>query len=151
MPEKPKFKTRTGRHARRMDGENKISVEDARASNSNVLMAQYIRSGTLPRVPEKNPLYGNFTAPADLASQLEAVATAQDTFSQLPASVRDASGYDMVRFLEMVEDPQQRALLQEAGLVIPDHPEYEPPSPSSDSSLPSSPDEEAPPPDDGTS
>ena len=102
---------------------NKVSLEDARASDANILMAQYRRNGTLPRVNAARPLYGNFTGPTDLAQQIEFVEAARERFEQLPASVRTSCDNDPVEFLRMFDDPDERVVLEEAGLLISDEPD----------------------------
>ena len=99
-----------------------VQIEEARQADGNVLLAQYRKHGTLPTVTTHNPLYGDFTGPGDLQAQIERVQDAHERFREFPASVRTAADNDPVRFLEMFDDPEQRAMLQDAGLQILDTP-----------------------------
>lgn len=106
------------------DARNPVSLEDARASDANVVMAQYRRNGTMPRVNVQRPLWGDFSGPQDLMQQIERVEAARDRFRELPADVRRVSDHDPVRFLEMFEDQGGRAQLEQAGLLISDEPDF---------------------------
>lgn len=97
---------------------NRISLEEAKAADANVIMAQYRRNGTLPVVHNRIPLYGDFTGPQDLHTALERSQEALERFQELPASVRLSCDNDPVRFLEMFDDPDERVMLEDAGLVI---------------------------------
>lgn len=110
------------RYSRIFESKNNISLEDAAASDPNVLLAQYRRNGTLPAVQMRQPLHGDFTGPTDLQDQMEAVDAAWDRFNALPADVRTACENSPVRFLAMIEDPDQRAVLESAGLQVSDTP-----------------------------
>lgn len=115
------IRLRRGRAARSFPQKPPIvSLEDARAANPNIIMAQYRKTGTLPGVSHQIPLYGDFTGPEDLQRQLDNVGAAFDRYDMFPASVREASDHSPIRFLEMWDDPEQRVLLQDAGLVIED-------------------------------
>lgn len=110
------------RRATRFSGKSRVSVDEARAADVNNLMAQYRKHGTMPAVSLHNPLYGDFSGPQDLQSQLEAVQAAYDVFNELPASVRTAADNDPVRFLEMFDNPDERVMLEDAGLQVFDTP-----------------------------
>ena len=126
-----------------------ISLEDAKASDANVLMAQYRKNGTLPAVKMHQPLEGDFTGPRDLQTAIEQVQIAEDRFAELPADVRTAADNDPVKFLEMFEDESQRALLESAGLITPKPeepvPEPSPPTPPAPEGAPPAPTPPTPP------
>ena len=114
-------------------GTDKLTNQsDAAGTDINVLVAQYKKNGTMPNVYVGDPLWGDFTAPEDLQSCYERWQGAVDKFMELPASVRNASDNDPVTFLRMFEDDSQRALLEEAGLVVDDSPNpgNQPPPPN---------------------
>lgn len=92
--------------------------DDSGMADLNKIMATYRRTGTLPRVASRTPLYGDFTGPQDLADAMEAVEAAKDRFNDLPSQVRSAAGNDPVNFLAMFSDPDGRKLLIKHGLVI---------------------------------
>lgn len=114
------------------------------------LVAQYKKHGTMPNVPQNNPLYGDFTFPEDIHEIREATLKAEERFGQLPADVRTAAQNDWIKFLEMFNDPEGQSELIEAGLEI--NSETEPPTnpntpPASDESpsTTTTPDPETPP------
>lgn len=84
----------------------------------NVLIAQYKKHGTMPNVPVKNPLYGDFTFPDDIHEVREATIIAEERFGELPADVRTAAKNDWIEFLEMFDDPDRQKTLIDAGLEI---------------------------------
>lgn len=94
--------------------------EDRIGADINTIVGQYKRHGTLPAVQLRNPLYGDFTASTDLMDQREQMHIAEDRFNELPAQVRAAADNDWVKFLQLFNDPDQRGLLENAGLVVVD-------------------------------
>lgn len=127
MPLMKRQLTPAERRATPVNNVGGANPDDAAGVNINTLVAQYRKNGTMPQVNLRNPLYGDFTGPQDLHRAMEHVQAAQDRFAELPADVRSAADNDPVKFLELFEDPAQRALLEEAGLIINPTPE---PSPS---------------------
>ena len=103
-------------------GEALTNQSDAAGTDINVIVAQYKKNGTMPNVYVGDPLWGDFTAPDDLQSCYERWQGAVDKFNELPASVRNASNNDPVTFLRMFDDPDQRALLEGAGLIVDQEP-----------------------------
>lgn len=92
--------------------------DDSGLADLNKIMANYRRSGTIPNVGLRNPLYGDFTGPQDLATALDQVETALQRFNDLPSPIRDAAGGDPVQFLDMFNDPAQREILITHGLIV---------------------------------
>lgn len=101
-----------------LDQSKGANQADAKGADINRIVAQHKKSGTLPNVQLKNPLYGDFTFGDDLQEQRNAIYEAEDRFQQLPADVRAAADNDMVRFMQMFNDPAERASLEAAGLTI---------------------------------
>lgn len=104
---------------------------DAAGADINTIVAQFRKTGTMPRVNLRNPLYGDFTFPDDIHSMFEAVAQAHDRFMQLPADVRTAADNEEEIFLEMWKTDEGRKKLEDAGLKInnPPIPNNSPPQP----------------------
>ena len=101
-----------------LDTSRGASTADAKGADINLIVAQYKKSGTLPRVAMSNPLYGDFTFPEDLHLMREAVERAEDRFMDLPADVRAAADNDWVEFMRMFDDPSRRPVLEAAGLIL---------------------------------
>jgi len=87
----------------------------------NVLLERFRVTGVLPqgvRLPE----YGDFTGVSDFASAMSAVVSAQDSFMQLPASIRSRFGNSPQAFLEFCSDPSNKDELVKLGLSNPSIP-----------------------------
>lgn len=93
---------------------------DRESSNINTIVANYFATGIMGKVNAQTPLYGDFTQPQDLQTQLHRVMDAQARFDALPADLRKAASNDPVKFLEMTQDDDGLALLTELGLVMVD-------------------------------
>lgn len=135
---RPRRRPRKGLKLNTRKGANQA---DKQGADVNTIVAQYRKSGTMPRVGLKNPLYGDFTFPEDIHEQREAMFRAEDRFMDLPSAVRAKADNDWVKFLTMFEDPEKRSWLETAGLVISDNSE-----PETDSPPPPSPGTPTPPP-----
>lgn len=122
------------RKAVSLDRSGGANPADAAGANINTIVAQYRRNGTLPAVQLANPLYGDHTGPQDLMAARLAIQEAEDRFRELPAEVRSRAQNDPGVFLNMLDDPTQRASLVSAGLILLDqdnNPITEPPQPPS--------------------
>ncbi len=105
-----------------LDRSGGANQADAAGADINLIVAQYKKSGTMPRVGLRNPLYGDFTFPEDIHSMREAVYEAEDRFMQLPAAVRSMCDNDWVEFLTKFDNTEEREKLQDAGLQLTDNP-----------------------------
>lgn len=95
--------------------------EERLAADINQIVAQYQRSGTMPRVQMREPLYGDFTALSDdLMDITEMFAKAEDRFMELPSQVRAECANDWRLFVQKFADDGSRAELVKAGLVVVD-------------------------------
>jgi len=133
----PRDYDRPGRLVTTMNGRSRANQADRDLVNINSIISRYIAGQPNVIVSSQEPLYGDFTGPLDLHTQLNRVNAANERFQALPSKVRQAAQNDPVRFLEMFEDPEQLAVLTEAGLVVgfPDD-QASPPPPSAASENP---------------
>lgn len=119
MPSKTSTRQRlTPRVSLRLDRSGGANQADAAGTDINSIVAQYKKYGTIPNVPQLNPLFGDFSHPEDIHSMREAVYTAEERFNQLPAAVRTLCDNDWVQFLDRFSDPAAQAELVSAGLQI---------------------------------
>ncbi len=103
-----------------LDTSGGANPADADGTDINKIMAKFKKTGTLPNVAQKNPLYGDFTFPEDIHSVREAVERAEDRFMDLPADVRSVCKNDWVQFYELFKTTEGQEILTEAGLEIND-------------------------------
>lgn len=131
-PINPRHSTPAVRRQTKLNQLKGANPDDAKATDVNLIVAQYRRSGTMPAVTPMKPLYGDFSGPQDLQYAQENLQLVQDRFAELPADIRTASNNDPVQFLAMFEDPDQREALIEAGLIISNtpNPPITPPEPT---------------------
>lgn len=114
-----RYRPRNGLKLNRLKGANQT---DGPSADINSIIAQFKKTGTMPSVPRRNPLYGDFTFGDDIHEVREAIFEAEDRFSELPSAVRAAAQNDWGQFLKMFNDPEQQKILEEAGLKITDTP-----------------------------
>lgn len=70
------------------------------------------------------PQYGDFTGIDDFQSAMNAVISAQNSFMELPANVRDFFANDPQRLLEFISNPENAEQAFKLGLTT----QYNPPS-----------------------
>ena len=141
VPSKPKRQRAVARVSLRLDRSGGANPDDAAGANINTIVAQYKKHGTLPRVSERNPLYGDFTHSTEIHDIREAVHQAEDRFAELPAEIRTMCDNDWVTFLEKFQIPSEREKLAAAGLQINNNPPepVTPPSPTATEPTPTPP------------
>lgn len=81
----------------------------------NVLLERFQVTGMLPS-GVRLPSYGDFTGVSDFSSAMSAVVLAQDSFMQLPASLRARFGNSPQAFLEFCSDPSNKDEIVKLGL-----------------------------------
>lgn len=93
-------------------------AEDA---DINVMLERFKVTGHLPQgvIP---PSYGDFTGISDYRSAAEAVRRANDSFSDLPATVRARFQNSPQQFLEFCSDPGNVDELRKLSLAVPAKP-----------------------------
>mgnify|MGYP000064304778 CR=1 FL=1 len=98
-------------------GESLTQQSMAAETDINRIMKRYEKTGLLEHVNNYQGDYGDFTAAVDYHTALNQVMAARDMFMSLPASIRGEFANDPGLFLDFVEDPANRAKMEEMGLV----------------------------------
>lgn len=125
-----KFATPYNARKRETDFATHITAEsmtvqaDAKDLDINVIMSRYSQTGQLPRINSAQPQYGDFTTVGDYRQCLDTVRAAQETFQQLPATVRKRFANDPALFLEFAQDEKNLPELEKMGLTKPKEPPY---------------------------
>lgn len=100
---------------------------DAAAADINNIVKQFGLTGQLPygnQVPE----YADFSdMPMDYHSALNFINDATEQFMEFPANVRSAFDNDPGNFLDVLNDPSKRSILEDVGLVSKLDPDPAPP------------------------
>lgn len=104
----------------RHPGGGKIITKQAMARDTDikVIIDRYRKTGTLPYVPPRPPMYGDFSGAQNLHAAMNLVRSAEANFMRLPASVRAAARNNPAIYLEMMADEGGRAALEAAGLKV---------------------------------
>lgn len=103
--------------------ENITQQADAKDCDINVIMSRYMNTGQLPQLTEEGR-YGDFSQVTDFRTALEAVRAAEALFAEVPAKIRKEFDNDPAKFLEFVDDPNNKEKLYDMGLA--QRPEVEP-------------------------
>lgn len=96
----------------------------------NLIVARHAKTGAIPHITSREPVFGDFTDSVDLKQSLDNVMDAQERFSRFPSRVRQAAQNDPVRFLEMLATQEGSQYLYDAGLELEgfERPEVEAPA-----------------------
>lgn len=84
--------------------------------NLNVLMARYVKTGTLPQSTRK-ALYGDFSTATDYQEAQDTILRARDQFAALPSNVRDRFKNSPAEFLSFVANPKNLDEMATLGLL----------------------------------
>lgn len=107
------------------DRSSLLCLDPSRADQSfaeecdiNTIVERFGLTGQLPEgvtVPQS----GDFTQVVDYQSALNVLRKAQEAFDEMPAHVRAEFGNDPARFVDFVNDPDNRARAEKLGVVVP--------------------------------
>lgn len=114
----PEVGERMAREYATVIDEPSLTVQDqAEEADINVIMRRFGVTGVASQVSVP-PSYGDFETVHDFRSALHLIQAAQESFMELPASMRNRFNGDPAEFLDWIEDPKRtRAELEEIGLV----------------------------------
>lgn len=82
----------------------------------NVIMARYIKTGSLTHVNPGTPVYGEMPS-FSFHEALNFLQRAQEDFMELPAKVRKEFGNDPAKFLDFATKPENLDRMRELGLA----------------------------------
>lgn len=93
----------------------------------NQIMARYEKTGQLPSVNYRQPMYGDVSSLASFHDAMNTVVQAEQMFMALPAELRDRFGNDPAQMLKFLDDPENKDEAIRLGIVNAP-PEPEPPA-----------------------
>lgn len=82
----------------------------------DVIMRKFKKTGVLPQV-QKIPQYGDFSNVGSYQEALQKINSVNETFSSLPARVRDSFNNDPGKLLDFLSDSNNQARAIELGLI----------------------------------
>lgn len=95
----------------------KTKQADKDACDINKIMARYQKTGVLPDLIKKDPMYGDFSDVGTFQEALEKVQLAELQFAALDAHIRKRFENDPAKFLEFATDSKNSAELIKLGLA----------------------------------
>lgn len=114
----PKFQTAYGQHKRVAihcpGGRTKQSFKDE--CDVNQIIKNFTTTGVLQNPMEKEGEYGDFTS-TDLHSAMNMVAQADSMFEELPSGLRNKFDNEPTKFLDFVQNPDNREELIKMKLI----------------------------------
>jgi len=110
-------------------GEESMTVQDVHDSTKiDNIIKKYDRTGIITLVNQAKAMYGDFTTTTnEYQVALDLTINAQNSFAQLPSSIREKFRNDPGIFLEFATDPKNLPAMREMGLA---HPAPEPVTPA---------------------
>lgn len=84
--------------------------------NINNIIDRYTRSGIMPMMPDRPPVFLDCSSGLSYHESLNFVMTAEKQFMKLPATLREIFSNDAGTFLEFYSNPANDAKCQELGL-----------------------------------
>jgi phage internal scaffolding protein len=115
-----KFKTAYGDRERvitKIEGDSLTHQSFQRECDINGILAKYQKTGLLTHVNDLSATFGDFSEVSDYHTSMNAILSAQDSFLQLPSSIRKRFNNDPAAFMEFVNDPKNKDSLVEMGLA----------------------------------
>lgn len=97
----------------------------------NKIMERWTKTGQVTHVNRRTPLYGDFSNATGYQDALLRVQEAQEMFANLPVKARDLAGNDPAKFLEMVQNEENREMLEALGVRVDGYPEEDNPAAAS--------------------
>lgn len=102
-------------------GDSLTLQSEAAATDINLIIQNWTRTGIMP-TSSRQPRFGDFTEVNDFQSALHAVQDAQETFNQLPPSIRSKFHNNPQYLYDFITNPQNKKQAQDLGLLPPDAP-----------------------------
>lgn len=119
------------------DDRSLTNQADMDSADINKIMARYEKTGVLIdplTLAERKPMYGDFTEVKTYHETLAAVRRAEESFSKLPAKVRNRFENDPQKLIDFLEDSRNDGEAVELGLkdksVLPPVPPQPPRGPA---------------------
>lgn len=83
------------------------------------ILSQYKKTGIINHIAGREPVYAHLPEAMDYQQAIEIVREAQESFSELPATVRERFGNDPFNLLSAIGDPANRQELVDLGILTP--------------------------------
>jgi len=118
-----KFRTPHTPHVRvtaQVGGESKTHQSFKDQCDINRIMSRYQKTGQLPELIRKNPVYGDFASAPDYHTAQNIVVKANEQFALLDARVRERFANEPLKFLEWATDPKNAKEMASLGLMKPE-------------------------------
>jgi len=101
-------------------GDSLTSQSHKEECDINSILKRWERTGVLEHAQRFEGHYGDFTSIPDFHQAQNAIIQAREMFMTLPAKTRKRFGNDPGEFLDFVSDPENKAAMQDMGLLEPE-------------------------------
>lgn len=96
-------------------------------ANINSIMSKYESTGIVENISKLKGQYGDFTNIGTYQEAQNKIMLAQDMFDRLPSAIRLKFENDPIKFVEFTQNPDNKAEMQELGLLPKEKQPPEPP------------------------
>ncbi|WNK13970.1 MAG: internal scaffolding protein [Microvirus sp.] len=100
-------------------GDKGFTVQaDRDDADINIIISRYQKSGVLPPISRGEPFYGDVSEFSGLADAMIKIKEADELFMTYPAEVRERFDNDKVKFVDFLDNPDNRDEAIELGLIL---------------------------------
>lgn len=92
---------------------------DKEAADINNIVRRYEKTGELPNMISRDPIWGDFSDVPTFQEAFVVVAKAEEQFAALDAPIRNRFGNDPAEFLRFATDPSNLEEMRTLGLLKP--------------------------------
>ncbi len=110
-------KRKIGKYAKRFTGPSLTRQAEKDATDVNLIMKKYEKTGQLPEMIKQEPKFGDFSQMQDYHTSVNLVMKAEEQFRNLDAHVRKRFQNNPAEFLEFCEDPANAKEMIDLGLA----------------------------------
>lgn len=120
MKNEVRNKWNTKRLKTKIEGKSKVQQNLKDRTDINLIMAKYHKTGLIDWVKDPSKAdYGDFSQVEDYQTALHQVMEAQEAFMTLSAKVRNKFSNDPAKFIEFMQNPENKDEAIELGLISP--------------------------------
>lgn len=106
-----------------IQGPSMAQQQFAEECDANFIMKKYSQTGEITHLARNQGVYADVSEIGDYQSALDTVMRAQDAFETVPAQLREKLQNDPQKFLEFIQNPENRDEMIKYGIIEAKRPE----------------------------